>query len=56
MVQFLLFLAIGGLPIFLFLRKWRTLRLTRGYALFLTIVIVVGLWVAAQMMVGLGRL
>jgi len=56
MVQFLLFLAIGGLPIFLFLRKWRTLRLSRGYALILTVPIVVGLWVIAQVMVGLGRM
>ena len=56
MIQFLLFLAIGGLPIFLFLRKWRTLRLSRGYALVLTVPIIVGLWVITQMMVGLGRM
>ena len=53
---FLMFLAVGGFPIFLFLRKWRALRLSRGYALVLTVPIVIGLWMIAQMMVDLGRL
>jgi len=56
MLQLLLFLVIGGLPIFMFLRKWRTLQLSKGYALVLTVPIVIGLWLVAHMMVGLGRM
>jgi hypothetical protein len=56
MVLLLSFLVVGGLPIFLFLRKWRALRLSRGYALVLTVPIVIGLWFVAQIMVGLGRM
>lgn len=55
MTLFLMFLVVGGLPIFLFLRRWRTLRLSNGYAVVLTVPIVVVLWMIAQFMVGLGR-
>lgn len=55
MTLFLMFLVVGGLPIFLFLRRWRTLRLSSGYALVLTVPIVIGLWMITQFMVSLGR-
>jgi uncharacterized membrane protein YhaH (DUF805 family) len=55
MTLFLVFLVVGGLPIFLYLRRWRTLRLSSGYALVLTVPIVIALWMIAQVMVSLGR-
>jgi hypothetical protein len=55
MVQ-IAFVLVAGVPIFLFLRKVRALRLTRGYALILTVLIVVGLWILVQVTVGLGRI
>jgi hypothetical protein len=56
MVQFGLFSLVAGVPIFLFLRRIRALRLTRGYAVVLTVPIVIALWLILGMVVGLGRL
>jgi hypothetical protein len=56
MVQFGLFSLVAGVPIFLFLRRIRALRLTRGYSVVLTVPIVIALWLILGMIVGLGRL
>jgi len=56
MVQLGLVSLVAGVPIFLFLRQIRALRLTRGYAVVLTLPIVVGLWLVLEIIVGLGRL
>jgi len=56
MVQLGLFSLVAGVPIYLFLRRIRALRLTRGYAVVLTLPIVVSLWLVLEMIVGLGRL
>jgi hypothetical protein len=42
-------------PIFLFLRRLRGLRLTRAYALVLTVPIVLALWMVIDLIVALGR-
>jgi hypothetical protein len=56
MVQLGLFSLVAGVPIFLFLRRIRALRLSRVYAVVLTLPIVIGLWLILEMIVGLGRL
>ena len=56
MLQSLLFLVIAGIPIFLFLRRIRALRLGWGYALVLTVPITVALWIVIYLMVDMGRL
>jgi hypothetical protein len=56
MLQLALFFVIAGVPIFLFLRRVRALKLTRGYSLVLTIPIVLGLWIVINLIVDIGRL
>ena len=56
MLQSLLFLIIAGIPIFLFLRGIRALRLGWGYALVLTVPITIALWLAINLIVDLGRI
>ena len=56
MLQFLLFLVIAGLPIFLFVRRIRALQLGWGYALVLTVPITVALWVVIYAIVDMGRM
>ena len=56
MVQLGLFCLVAGVPIFLFLRRIHALRLTRGYAVVLTVPVVIALWLVLEMIVGLGRL
>ena len=55
MVQ-IAFLLVAGVPVFLFLRKWRALRLSNAYALVLTVPVVVVLWIVVNLTVNLGRL
>ena len=56
MLQLGLFCLVAGVPIYFFLRRVRALHLTRGYAVVLTVPIVVVLWLVLEMIVGLGRL
>jgi len=56
MLQTILFLVVAGIPIFLFLRRIRALRLGRGYALVLTVPIALALWLVITFIVNLGRL
>jgi hypothetical protein len=56
MLQTILFLIVAGIPIFLFLRRVRALRLSRGYALVLTVPITIVLWLVIDAVVNLGRL
>jgi hypothetical protein len=56
MLQTILFLVVAGIPIFFFLRRVRALRLSRGYALVLTVPITIGLWIVIDAIVNLGRL
>ena len=56
MLQSALFLLVAGIPIFLFLRRIRALKLTRGYALALTVPITFALWFVIYMIVDIGRL
>lgn len=55
-MQAALFLVVAGVPIFFFLRRVRALRLSRGYALVLTVPIVIVLWVMVHMLVDAGRM
>jgi hypothetical protein len=55
MLQSALFLVIAGVPILLFLRRIRALRLGWGYAAVLTVPIVLALWLAINLMVDIGR-
>jgi hypothetical protein len=56
MLQSLLFLIIAGIPIFLFLRRIRALKLGRGYALVLTVPITIALWFVIYIIVDIGRI
>lgn len=56
MVQLGLFCLVAGVPIYFFLRRIRALRLTRGYAVVLTVPIAIALYLLLEMIVGLGRL
>ena len=56
MLQSALFLVIAGIPIFLFLRRIRALKLSAGYALVLTVPIAIGLWIVIQIIVDMGRM
>ncbi|HEY4166614.1 MAG TPA: hypothetical protein VGM96_07545 [Reyranella sp.] len=56
MSQSLLFLIVAGIPIFLFLRSIRALRLGWGYAVVLTLPITIALWFVVNMIVDLGRI
>lgn len=51
-----LFLLIAGIPIFLFLRRIRALRLSSGYALVLTVPMTLALWLVINFIIDLGRL
>ncbi len=55
MLQSVLFFVIAGVPILLFLRRIRALRLSWGYAAVLTVPIVLALWLAINMIVNMGR-
>jgi hypothetical protein len=55
MLQSALFLFVAGVPVFLFLRGIRALRLGWGYAAVLTVPIVLALWFAINLMVDIGR-
>ena len=56
MLQTVLFLVVAGIPIFLFLRRIRALKLGRGYALVLTMPIALALWLVITFIVDLGRI
>ena len=56
MLQFALFLVIAGIPIFLFLRRIRALKLSWGYALVLTLPVTFGLWLLIGFIVDMGRI
>jgi hypothetical protein len=56
MLQSLLFLVVAGIPIFLFLRRIRALKLGWRYALVLTVPIAITLWLAISLIVDIGRL
>jgi hypothetical protein len=56
MLQTILFLVVAGIPIFFFLRRVRALKLSRGYAVVLTVPIAVALWLVIDVIVNLGRL
>jgi len=56
MLQTILFLAVAGMPIFFLLRRVRALRLSRGYALVLTMPIAIALWLLIEVIVSMGRL
>ena len=56
MLQSLLFLIIAGIPIFLFLRGIRALKLGWGYAVVLTVPITIGLWFVIHVIVEMGRM
>ena len=56
MLQSALFLVIAGIPIFLFLRRIRALKLTWDYALVLTMPITFALWFVIYVIVDIGRL
>jgi hypothetical protein len=56
MVQLVLFLLVAGVPVYLFLRRWRrVLKIGRVYTAILTVPIVVVLWLLLQWVVELGR-
>jgi len=56
MLQTILFLAAAGMPLFFLLRRVRALRLSRGYALVLTMPIAIALWLLIEVIVSMGRL
>jgi hypothetical protein len=56
MLQALLFLIIAGIPIFLFLRSIRALKLGWGYALVLTVPIAIALWFTIHAIVDMSRM
>jgi hypothetical protein len=56
MLQSILFLALASVPIFLFLRRIRALKLSRGYALVLTVPTTIALWFMIHMIVDMGRM
>lgn len=56
MLQLLLFLVLAGVPIFLFLRRIRALKLGWGYAPVLTVTITIAVWLAIDMIVDMGRM
>jgi hypothetical protein len=56
MLQTILILVAAGIPIYFFLRRVRALRLSRGYALVLTVPIAIALWLVIDAIVNLGRL
>jgi len=56
MLQLLLFLVLAGVPIFLFLRRIRALKLGRGYALVLTVPLTIALWLVINAIVDMGRM
>jgi hypothetical protein len=56
MLQMGLFLVLAGIPIFLFLRRIRALRLTWGYALVLTAPVAIALWFLISLIVDIGRI
>jgi hypothetical protein len=56
MLQSVLFLIIAGIPIFLFLRRIRALKLGWGYALVLTMPITIALWFVIYIIVDIGRI
>jgi asparagine N-glycosylation enzyme membrane subunit Stt3 len=55
MLQFALFLVIAGIPVLLFLRRIRALKLSWGYAVVLTVPITLALWFLILIIVDLGR-
>jgi hypothetical protein len=56
MLQFALFLVIAGIPIFLFLRGIRALKLSRGYAMVITVPVTLALWLVIYLIVDIGRI
>lgn len=56
MLQTALLLLIAGIPILLFLRRIRALRLSWGYALVLTGPIALAFWLVITFIIDLGRL
>ena len=56
MLETILFLVVAGIPICLFLRRIRALRLDWGYALVLTVPIALALWLVITFIVNLGRI
>jgi hypothetical protein len=56
MLQTALLLLIAGIPILLFLRRIRGLRLSWGYALVLTVPIALAFWLVITFIIDLGRL
>ena len=56
MLQSALFLVVAGIPVFLFLRRIRALKLSWGYALVLTVPIALALWFVINVIVDIGRL
>jgi hypothetical protein len=55
MLQAVLFLVIAGIPIFLFLRRIRALKLSWGYAVVLSAPLALALWLVISFIVSLGR-
>jgi hypothetical protein len=56
MVLFGLFCLVAGAPTYFFLRRIRALHLTRGYAVVLTVPVVIALWLILGIIVDIGRL